>query len=536
MNGETIQFENEIRFGTNGEIFVPMKEFFDYVSIQYSEFEDGTVLAFRDNIFLKFNYYSSTFSINGKELPWETPPMISGDLEYIDIGNLLHYFTMSVQYDPEKSTLYFTSNSSPQNLVSASSNLSNVYLAGNQISISIPYYWDQLSSDFFGQFGTQDTFSLETSTEPLSVQMTLPELVKKQKQELSSKDAEFFFEESRATKVTSYEVLGFKTIDKSEKDPSQEEVSTPLRNILYDYYTFFIIDDQFYTFHFHTNIIDTEYHKNAIDKIMNSIKNLGYSIDFNDEYYVEYPDFALHNTFIASKLHSNMMVSDYLFLKGTIDQSITQILVQVKKDRRMFETIIPVTDGQFTQNIALPFGLGVHQVSLSVLGDDIEQDSSFDMKKPNNMILSCSVINSSITELYTMISSRTITIDDDTINEIANSIDKSQSDYEKAKELLERIAKEFISGDYQDQDNVLETHEADSLGISRIYVALLRNQSIPARLVQLDETENYYVEFEYNGVWTLCSPAKILKQPQEPFENSFNLSRPPDEQITVLYE
>lgn len=532
INGANVEFSLAVTVSEEGEIFAPMAEFFRKMGIQYNVSNDGEVIAFRDNIFLKLRPHHTTFALNGKEFTWDRRPAPRDDILYISLTPLLRYTDITALYEEEMERLYLTSGSLLEQRRSRGL-LKRVEMPGSQISLSIPYFWERTGNASFALNPRVGKLRFEVEHEPYDLSGNLRARIDEERAE-SPIPPSYRLIQSRELLIGNLNVFTRRYLGSPLGSESVQPEGLPT----YPYLsvTYFRLGEIFYHFTFQGELQDIDSQVETELQIFSTVQSKIFSVDALSEHYVEFGLYKELDLFIETPLYSNLLVRGEFPLKGTIDPDVTQLDVTLMRGERSFHYTVAVEDGRFDEMIPVPFGLGFHRMILAAPSEEapMDADGALELGESGSLLIKCSLINLTEQESLYLSPSKEVLSRDPRVVEYARSASSAGIDYRKARRLLENFQEEFSAGDATTMREALEEKAGDAYALSLIYTGILRAAQIPARISQSLVTSHYYVEFYSNGQWIPTSPAALIVGEKEDLSLYFDLLPLDEKKITPL--
>ncbi len=459
-------------------LYVPFFDFLDTADIDYKKSPDSELSAYKDNMFMKFYPYSNTYSVNGKAFEWKNKPFFKkNNILYTD-GNIFRkYFSIDYNYDPVIDKITVDKSKANKKVFDSLDTYERILVDSPKFYIFIPDYWEKLKDNVYGKMSRDDTFTLTINKKTIKNINEYDDYIKKNyidnyedSDNIVIMNKKKSFDLVRGIKITTYKYY-------ITRDNIPE----------YNIFSFFMVENKLYSFKFESNILDQNYILDVVEKIEESISTGNYQLDTSSEHYLEYDAYKKYKLNIESDLFANMCVKNYLLLEGTIDEKIDKINVVIKRGDKVFEDEINVKEGKFKRTVSIPFGLGLHSISLTTKDD---------------LLVKSSVVNTSIEEGIYVSSSKYIDKSNDKLDELLIDTKTIYTDYTNAKIIFENIKKKMHVADTDNNFNLaLENKKANAFDLNRIYLAALRRIRIPSRMVKDNSSERHYVEFKSNGIW-----------------------------------
>ncbi len=496
-------------------LFVPFFDFLDSADIEYKVSPNSELSTYKDNMFIKFYPYSNTYSINGKQFNWENKPFYDqNNVLYIDGNIFKKYFLINYTYDNTLNKIFVKNSNPTKKVFDDFETYKKVLINNPDFYIYIPDFWEKIDENMYGKSAKNDKFTLEII-----------------KESIPDSDIKHFKKLIKKKYIEKYEAEDDKKIKKKKKYLNLVK-GIKIYNYRYyfikddipqyDIFSFFKVDKELYVFKFNSNIADLKYILDVVEKIESSISTGKYQVNTNSEHYIEYEEFDKNNIVLNSKLYSNMCVNNYVTFEGTTNKDIDTINVYVEKNGKVFKDVIDIENGKFNKTISIPFGLGLHNVSLYV---------------DKKAILKTSIINTSIEEELYVSSSKRINVYNKNLDFLLKNTKITYTDYMNAKIIFKNLTNnmELVDGK-NNFDQSLIDKKANEYDLNRIYLASLRKIRIPSRMIKDASTNKYYVQFKSNGRWLLTDPSTALANKKKNVPVQFNIRKKINKKnITYLY-
>jgi transglutaminase-like putative cysteine protease len=493
------------------DFLVPMEEVFDSIGIQYNyREEDHLITAYRDNTFLKYNLGSRVYYKNGHEMQLNYPPVIRNGEILIPLKTISEAYDIEINHDPLAGRLDLRSTFINTYTTYRNYFYKNVDIPELNVSFDIPYYWNRINSDTYA-YGIQNEYE--------NNQLNLYAI--------------------KVPDATAYDTY-LENLDNSLRElyskgsltevSRQESMNNGMRSVFVSYlYTFIdesiVInynitqsDDILYIFNIIYNDEDSSYLSSIITSIIESFKVKSFTIDTQEEHYIEYSKFHALNFTLSNTLYSNQMYRNALPFKGTIDPVIENLNIMISREDASYHYTIPVIDGSFDSKIYLPFGLGRHNISVSIASDNTLDFGSnrVDLVVESDLLLKFSTINIGTEFIrYTLQDSDIISSNDSIFSMAQYLTYTQQTNYAKAytvyNYMLQHITirNEILGFDpYETYLNLEGTEQ----GITYYYASLLRAVDIPTRvfLGTQDADIHYWTKIYLNGSWFIVDPGNDI--------------------------
>jgi len=502
INNDLIDFENRpILIKDN--IFIPMDESLSLLGAQYFWNEENqSISIYKDNMFVKLKLYSDIGFRNGKSFDMDISPVRYRSVIYIPLDFIATSYEIDYIYYDDINSLYLQyAKKSNVYKIYSDRFYKSVAIQKYNLHLDIPYYWNVLDID-------NNIYGYASDYENVSAKIEI-------------------FKDNQGYSLTDYiDILNTETrllfgkstiISDFQKEYYTNGFTGMLTTYLYqvdnDYITsaFYVTkaDDIFYIIKFNVSNTATDYILNTIDNIVNSFQIESLSIDTQEEYYVEYSSMYNSNMILNKEIFSNMQVRDYLSFSGSIDDTITELLVEVSKNNESLIFKIPVKEGIFSSKIYTPFGLGKHNIKISLNSEESYAYNSLlvNLDVQTNVIMNFSIVNISPDFTRYTIPEENILSNNTNIKSMAQLITyDGLSDYTKSlllyKYIIDNVTIDNSILDYNTY-NVYLTSTGNDLSLANYFVSLLRSIKIPSKVVTgtYEDIPHYWVEIHINNSW-----------------------------------
>lgn len=508
INAEPQLFSDPMLRDERGHFLAPMAEFFQKTGIQYDLSDDGEVIAFRDNIFIKFRPHHTTYALNGKELTWDVPARYHGSTLYVSLSPFIRYTDLRATFDEETQTLHVTSGLFFEQRRSRGL-LKRLDIPGSQISVSIPYFWERTEPTSFRLNPKVGHLTFDVAFEQVDPAASLREQMEKAR-ENTSIPPEYSMFENREQLIDNNTFYTRRY--RGAPDPTQILLEETPPHFPYLSFSYFRIGDQLYTFTFRSDLSDIDSQVEVEQQILESVYSKIFSVDTLSEHYVEYALFRSLNMFLESPLYSNMTLNNQLRLKGAIDPDIESLEVTLLRQERSFQYTIPVREGFFNELVPVPFGLGFHRLILSAPTAKTSDETSEKLHfgEAGTLLLKCSLINLSETEALYVSPSKEVLSRDPRVLAAVAGLDKNNLDYQNAQTLFKKLIDVYSIGEAESMREALQEKSGTPYALSLIYTAQLRAAGIASRIVRDEDSNRHFVEFYSNGEWIPTNPAGYI--------------------------
>lgn len=563
-NSEEINFASEPKIVEN-VLMVPMRQFFESFDTNVTWIsETQEILAYKDNTFIKLKIDDPICHINGKKTILSSPPVLIDGRTLVPIEFVAKTFDMELSWNDNK-TILNIKNKYRDNIYSylGETFFKKYYVKNEEIEFSLPNSWEKISKNEYS-YSLLDgikNYKLNISSEFLN-NLSLNDYIKNIKTKLQKNNPD----EVTFSELVDLEIndILFKII--SINHPTVED-DLNRKNVLY----FFKYDQKVYLFNFtYYGMIQDDDAINLINQIMNSLKISKLTINQNDEHYIEFKKFFDLGMNIESELYANKSINNSFVFSGSINSdkfATLRIIVEKGNNKRSF--IVPIKDKKFNKKIYTPFGLGKHNITVSLNENEISEynnQSIITMNKPNSSILmQFSVINLENENILYLLPNDKVQANNEELASAAklitidynNSFDKAKALYEWLFDNIE-LKESYSSDDEDNTDKTIEystslevfnSSKGSNLEINFLYNAFLRSINIPSRIIKRESNEGeifYQTEIYINGRWIITDiNSEITSFENENYsnfnyfniydQNYFKKFEVPDESDSVEY-
>jgi hypothetical protein len=539
----TVLFNNNLidlvhnPYQVDGDFMVPMIDIFEQIGVQYSiDYSDDIITAYHNNMFLKYYIGSKTYYLNGKGFYTHHAPILAEEVLYLPLSTITDALNIASTYDTERNLLILNNYSIKIYKTYTNYFYNNVEIPKFNVSFDIPYYWELLD-DSSQTYGFQSDFENSQVT-CYAINAT------------ESLTIDSYVESLDIYLKTLYPDGYMATLDRSEY------VSSGLRGIYTSYVHSYLeenivlgyyitqSDDVFYIFTFTYNQEDSSYLETIVDNIINSFEIKSFAVDTEEEHYIEYPKFYTLETKPSDEYYSNKLYRDTIVLRGSIDAETDHLNVNVSKNQEALKFIIPISNGIFNGEVFLPFGLGKHNITISI-DSDSDSDELFDpdlvdLIVESNILMRFSAINISPSFIRYTIPDDGIISNHEHIQTMGKFLSYDlPTNYAKAYNIYTYMMENVSIRSELDSSDPYQVYlnlEGTQQGVTYYFASLLRNIGIPTRVYQGIQNLkiHYWTEIYLNGSWSVVDPASGISVSPSVDSNNFFLIRP--ENYRIQYE
>lgn len=559
LSNQEISFD-KAPFVLNGEVMVSARTFFEKIGAEVLWIEStGEIIAYRDNIFLKFSPHTKIAYVNGQVKTMPVHAVIyKGDL------------FISASFAANILELNHTSNLTPRSLsIDYRENILEYQQFGYRhfkratlpnwgISFYIPEYWtkSEIEENKFETDDIYEPYTLAVEYFPLNQQFTRGILRDNLVNTLKEQHGEAFKLISNSTLKLGEYLSDVVTYDIETEDETKH----------YILYVFFEQLIGYTLLGEYPSSVEFSESKDVFNLIAGTFSITKLTINEQLEHYTELNSFHSLGIKFRKTIFSNMPVNNQFAFTGTVTQAdlVKGFHVVVSKDGEQVSYYVPVIEGAFNTRIFTPFGLGKHNITVvldrfaefeeestepsnEIVGEEEKVEDEEEVVLPFAVILDelvletlrldvnlntidnlmkFSVLNISADQIRFVLPSDYVNYDHDSVYNISNTLTfRLTNQVSKSKVLYDWIIENYIYSETLIDNKIMNVLEltnqtrANSIELCLLYTGLLRSVDIPARIVRgisLDTTE-YWVEAYINGRWYVSD---IVRDVTEKNENS----------------
>lgn len=489
----------------DNQIMIPMVEVFNYLGAHITQ--DDVITSYYLNTFVKVDT-NFEVSINGYVLKNISSPFYRDDVLYVPIDVLMRAFDFTVNKETETS-IYLEANSIIQYKNYDDIHYEEVSFETKAMRLSVPIFWKKINDYSYGYDSSYGISKVELSTRSLNDNIDVGYIIDTYKEHLIMAYEELVTFNQEEKKIYNYLTSNVLYIDLDVNGRIQKQIIHFIKS-----------GDRVHIIKFsYPSELSQPYMQATINNIMDSFYIDSSSFDAHKEHYIEFNGARDYKMKLTNDVYSNMTVNDEFFIEGYFNTNkvVDALLVSVTRKDQSLEFYIPVQNNAFFARIYTPFGLGKHDIKISVSAE--EEKIIFDPLNPIDFeanditLLQLSVINLSKESKRYVIPTKYVESDHSQIISMSNLLTrKYQTYYSKARAIYDFIVEEIEVLD-ENQVNytatdVYEFFKGTKKEIAFYLTSLLRAQNIPARIV---EGENQYfnhiwVEAYLNGDWIILDP------------------------------
>ncbi|MBN2793927.1 MAG: hypothetical protein JXR88_00875 [Clostridia bacterium] len=491
----------------DGEIIVPMIDTFKTLGAQITN--GNVITSYYLNTFIKIDINNNLYSMNGKNYNFDSGKYLRNGVLYVPLSLLQKAFDLT--YDSKvDNSIYLKANRVIQYRNYDFISYKQISFEEEGAKFSVPLDWDQLGTYVYGFDSSYGRISVAFSTRKLNENIDINYIVNTYQEHLVMSYGDAVLVAERKQEIYNYLTSNVLYIQLNVNDIASKRVVHFVES-----------KNQVYIIEFnYPKAISETYLKMVIKNIMDSFYINDVSIDENSEHYMESDMARKYEMVLSSEIYSNMVVEEKFILEGyfkSVDP-VDSLTVKVTRKDSVVEFYIPVEDNSFHTEIYTPFGLGKHNVKISITNydekivfDPITKQPVSNSKDKN--LLWFSVVNISDEDIRYTIPTKMIQSEDKLIVSMSNLVSyKSHTLYAKAKALYTFVKDEIEVLSVNDTNysalDVYETFQGTKKEVMYYLTALLRSQDIPAKIIEgSDEfNQHYWVEAYLNGEWFILDP------------------------------
>lgn len=526
----------------DGNLMLPMRNYFEILgaSIKWVA-NTREVISYKNNTFIKIKIDSETAFKNGKEFELGSKPMIIGSSTYIPARFISDTFGLKSNYKDSDKTLKldFVENSIKFNFIK-NDYFKRIPFDDLGVYLSIPQLWKKSddSNTRYEYLENDISYSLDVSSATLKEDQTIEDFINE------IKKSEFEIHSTDITYTGTYEdtINGIDAV----------VLSNIIKNTTKEIRFFLKEGKNIYTLRFNYSLNAQEGDTiDTINLIAKSFQISNFTINYDDEHYIEYD--ALHNNKITfdQNIYSNKEIKGVMPFSGSVSENslIDKLKVSVSRLGKTKVFIVDIIDGQFDGNIYAPYGLGKHNVLIesiwkteseitkSAIDENTQVKSTTSQMTLNKMlainenskklttlnpkILEFSVINLEIDKLEYLVPSEKIQKDHVQITSLSNLLTYEKlRKFDKAKAIFDwtttniELKQSSTFDQPKNSVSVFDDEYGNSLEINILYTSLLRSIDIPSRIILASNepgTSYYYTEIYINGEWSASDPVAAIR-------------------------
>lgn len=558
LNESLMSFQTS-PFLLKGQVMVPAKAFFDSISAQVYWYEtSNTFVAYKDNVFIKFNVGDPYYYLNGSQVSMPIQATFHKSEVFVPLSVISQAFDLNYTYDPTQNlaSLQYRQEVFQYREIGYY-HYKRARLLDWGISFYIPEYWVGLEAQYgsFGFIADYEHYEFHTRILPLDSSFTRVSLLESLHQNL-------VYAHGDALSIT-----GSKLLQAGETQASAlyYSIMNPDTNENTHHILYVIFENNIgYVFNaLYTELNNNPLSREIFDTIVSTFEINKVSINNLYEHYMEFNSFFNYDVSLDYQLYSNIQVENQFHFKGTLtpDNQILGFYVRVSKDHDQATFYVPVVNGTFDSVIYTPFGLGKHNIRIFVdeqvleepvetpeISADEEVTATFSLDdfidftlkgdvtfNPSKPLLYFSVVNTSTESIKDLLPSEYVGFDTPEIYAQSSRLTYNlTSEHAKARMIYDWLYNEFtlntafFEGDLKPLSQLILDKSGNPLEIPLLYAGLLRAVDIPARVVRgaSENATSYWTEAYINGKWLVADIVKDIESKSPDYEpKGFNATK-----------
>ena len=551
-------------FLLKGEVMVPAKAFFDSISAQVYWYENmNTIVAYKDNMFIKFIVGDSSYYLNGSRESMPIQAIYHKSEIFVPLKIISQAFDLNYNYNASENmaSLQYRQEIFQYREIGYY-HYKRAKLLDWGISFYIPEYWTAFENQYgsFGFVADYEHYEFHTRILPLDNGFSRVSLLENLQENL-------IYAHGDALSITGSKLLQVGDTYASALYYSilDAESNQNTHHILYVIYE----NNIGYVFNaLYTDLNNNPLSREIFDTIISTFEINKISINNLYEHYMEFNSFYNHGITLTSPLYSNMQVENELILKGVLNPNthVMGFYVRVSKGEENATFYVPVVEDAFDSVVYMPFGLGKHNVRIFVdeqMEEHLEESASiedpdasdleespatfslddfidfalkeevnFDQSKP---LLYFSVVNTSMESIKDLLPSEYVGFDTPEVYAQSSRLTFNlTSEHAKSRVIYDWIYNEFslntsfFEGDLKPLSQLILDKTGNPLEIPLLYAGLLRAVDIPARVVRgtSDDETSYWTEAYINGKWLIADIVQDISAKTPEYQiKGFNVTK-----------
>lgn len=498
LTGKSLDFKSP-PYLVGDILMVPAQETMDKLGLQERSFNDGkNIVGYKNNVYVKVLPGKYGYR-NGKPYRLKSDAIMNKGTLYAP----LLFFTKSYDYQVAESnnTYKITHDGNGGRFTLMDDIYYKTYdVDPLDVSLALPDYWEPTDKTGL-KYGFKDDY------ENSQLDITLAPR--------TSGDLSMIVENYIESNILLKNVFQVQSVTKQRLDTFDSALITAVgktaetKESLYIY--LIKAENQLYILKFSDKgSIGNTQTKTLYRNIAKNFKVNKLSVDYDDEYFIEYPMMRSQDVSFTSKLYSSLLVENVFPVSGTVspESPYKRMIAFVKRDNESSYFNIPIKDGKFNGKIYAPFGLGRHQITLFFVPEGTEADEYGSILRDSKYkVLELTVINTAFNQLKYLTPSTLVNADDPTIvNRSVATTHKHIKRLDKARDLFIWLSQNYTMMTNQSASPataVLKEKAGNEKDLNILYTALLRASGIPSRIAsgELDGRLHYWTEIEINGIW-----------------------------------
>ncbi len=516
------------------EVYVPASELASALGLYVKLESDRYIILYKNNIFVKLDLDSTVASINGKSRELSSAPFYSDQLILVPLLFLADAFHFESEWNKSTGELKLTDgNLADQfDFIESDNFYKRIDIADLGVRISIPEHWKTMAKtgQNFGYTDDYEYFTLEVSQKKIDPSHSLERIEKQIEKDILKEDPQ----NTQITKVNKVTATQLNSYAIFSDYKSGKKTFKQVTYLFKDKETAYII-------HFKYGAsTDMQQAITIINTIADSFQINQLTIQERDEHYVEFPNFYRLGIKFETSVYANQTASDFILLKGSVENAIDGFNVNVTKDSQVISFYVPVKNKKFEQKVYLPFGLGKHIIFMeeaerSRLLSKINDGKRFEpiVTYDDKNVLQFSILNTSSSSIRYLIPSSRVPSDLEKMSSLGKLLTyKEETSYKKSKAVFHWIEQNIKLDTAPSSDKLRSPIQVfdDSIGteeeLAYFYATILRSIDLPCRIVTGDynNSSHYWNELFINGKWIVADLGEEFTK-GDGITAYFNLSR-----------
>lgn len=490
-----------------GEIYIPMVSTFKLLGAQVDEGDITT--SYYLNTFVKIDLEKEYYAINGKRTAFDTSRAYRNNRLYVPLKLLQKAFDLTFDQEDDHQ-VFLKANRIIQYTNYDAIQYKQISIDEDGVRLSIPLDWDILGNALYGFDSSYGRISAAYSSRGLNDNIDTDLIIDTYQEHLFMEYGDHAIITDKKQLIFNYLTSNVLYIDMDVNDIQTKRV------------VHFIHSGNYvYIMEFNYPIAVSELYLNEVFRnIMTSFYIDDSSFDSKQEHYIETKSARKTKLYISSDIYSNMTVNDKFLFEGYFDtnQLIESLTISVSRKNNTLDFYIPVENNSFSTEIYTPFGLGKHNVEISITQK--EEKVIFDpitsepmQEEVDDKLLFFSVVNLSDKTIRYTIPTKMVQSDDHYLSSMSQFITyQYHTNYSKAKAIYDFITEQIEVLPLNDVNysalDVYEHYQGTTKEIAFYTTALLRAQNIPAKIIEgISEFNSHiWVEAYLNGDWLIIDP------------------------------
>lgn len=488
----------------DGSIYVPMTSAFRNLGAQV--FKEDALIAYYLNSFVKVDLKKNQYAVNGKIFKFKDKPFYRNDVLYIPLKVLTRAFDLIIDRT-EESTLYLKANTVIQYRFFDEIQYKQISFDDHGARFSVPLDWLNLEPSIYGYDSNYGRISVTFSSVTLNENIDKFVVMDTYKEHLMIDYPEGINEIKEELALFDHLISNVLYIDLDVNDKGNKKVVHFIEseNLIY------ILD-----FQYPVNISEI-YMTRVIQNMLSTFYINALTFDPSNEHYFETQAATRLRMTLDNETYANMTVENNFYFSGHFNtvQPVESLTIKVSRDEELIEFYVPVTNNYFETWVYTPFGLGKHNVKVSITAPEekvvLDQEIEFDqMQSKAKDLLHFSVVNVDNTPLRHLIPTKMVQSQHEFLTSMSQLLTyKNNTLYSKARSIFDFIVENIevlpVNTTNFSALDVYTQYKGTQLEIAYYTTALLRAQNIPARIVRGKNNfaVHYWVEADLNGRWLI---------------------------------